>query len=111
MLNHKIVKGAMLACGLALAGGVALQAKPADARVFIGFGFGVPFYAPYPYYWGYPGYYAPPPVVYAPQPRVSYVAPPQQSWYYCANPQGYYPNVQACPSGWQQVPATPPAAR
>jgi hypothetical protein len=110
MLNQRVVKGAILACGLALAGVIALQPKPADARVFVGFGFGVPFYAPYPYYWG-PTYYAPPTVVYAPQPQVNYVAQPQQSWYYCANPQGYYPNVQSCPAGWQQVPATPPAAR
>lgn len=29
-------------------------------------------------------------------------------WYYCANPPGYYPQVQACPSGWQAVGATPP---
>jgi hypothetical protein len=110
MMNQKIVKGAALACGLAIAGGVALQAKPADARVFIGFGFGVPFYAPYPYYWGPPAYYVPP-VVYAPQPQTAHVAPQQQYWYYCGSPQGYYPNVQSCASGWQQVPATPPAAR
>ncbi|MDB5824936.1 MAG: hypothetical protein JWR21_3640 [Herminiimonas sp.] len=29
-------------------------------------------------------------------------------WYYCADPPGYYPQVQACPSGWQAVGATPP---
>jgi len=28
-------------------------------------------------------------------------------WYYCANPQGYYPYVPACPIGWQTVPAVP----
>jgi hypothetical protein len=33
----------------------------------------------------------------------------QQYWYYCANPAGYYPTVQECRGGWQQVPAnTPP---
>jgi hypothetical protein len=65
----------------------------------------------WPYYAYAPGYY-PQPVVVAPAPQVVYVeqappvvaAPPvQQYWYYCGNPQGYYPNVQACPGGWQKV--------
>ena len=34
--------------------------------------------------------------------------PPAQVWYHCDNPQGYYPYVQTCSSGWHQVPATPP---
>jgi len=34
--------------------------------------------------------------------------PPAQFWYHCDNPQGYYPYVQTCSSGWHQVPATPP---
>lgn len=33
---------------------------------------------------------------------------PQAFWYYCDNPQGYYPNVNSCPSGWRPVPAQPP---
>ena len=34
--------------------------------------------------------------------------PPAQAWWYhCANPQGYYPYVPACPTGWQTVPAAP----
>ena len=33
--------------------------------------------------------------------------PPTQVWYYCPNPQGYYPYVAQCYSGWQAVPATP----
>ena len=34
---------------------------------------------------------------------------PQQSyWYYCQDPQGYYPYVRNCPGGWQQVLPTPP---
>jgi len=32
---------------------------------------------------------------------------PAQVWYYCRQPQGYYPYVPACPSGWQTVPAQP----
>jgi hypothetical protein len=67
-----------------------------------------------PLFW--PNYYAPvyypQPVVVAPAPQVVYIeqaqapiAPPpvQQYWYYCANPQGYYPNVQQCPAGWQKI--------
>lgn len=28
-------------------------------------------------------------------------------WYYCRNPEGYYPYVKHCNGEWQQVPATP----
>ena len=28
-------------------------------------------------------------------------------WYYCNNPEGYYPDVQQCPGGWRTVPASP----
>ncbi len=92
---------------LAMAAGLALAA-PASARVVVGFGFGVPLMVgPAPWY------YAPPPVVYmqppvmvAPQPP-AYVSQPQQSWYYCDNPKGYYPYVATCGSGWREVPAQP----
>ena len=71
-----------------------------------------------PGYWGpgpwYPYYYSPPPVVVQQQQPV-YVEPapaPQQTnyWFYCQNPQGYYPYVQQCPAGWMRVvpPSTPP---
>lgn len=29
------------------------------------------------------------------------------SWYHCAKPEGYYPYVKDCRSGWEQVPAQP----
>jgi hypothetical protein len=67
----------------------------------------VPFWAPYPY--GYPHVVvSPPPVYVQPAPRV-YVqpAPPQQYWYYCDDPPGYYPYVQQCPAGWRQVLPSP----
>jgi hypothetical protein len=54
-----------------------------------------------------PPAYEPPPapvVVQAPPPQEG--APPAQSWYYCDNPQGYYPYVQACASGWRPVPVS-----
>jgi hypothetical protein len=52
---------------------VGLASSPAQARVFIGFGF--PFYGPG--YYPPPVYYPPPPVYYAPPPPAYYVPPPQ----------------------------------
>jgi len=33
-----------------------------------------------------------------------------QYWYYCQDPQGYYPYVKNCPGGWMKVvpDTTPP---
>lgn len=87
--------------------------------VWIGPGWG----GPYPYY-AYP-YYAPPvvtqPVIIQQQAPEVYVqqAPqsaPQQPveqayWYFCPDPQGYYPYVKQCPKGWMKVVPTPPAAQ
>jgi hypothetical protein len=28
-----------------------------------------------------------------------------QTWYYCADPAGYYPYVSQCNTDWQSVPA------
>jgi len=53
-----------------------------------------------------------PPVVVTPPPVV-YVQPAPQApffWYYCENPQGYYPYVQQCPGGWRPVAPTPAPA-
>lgn len=67
-----------------------------------------PWWGP-PYYPYYP-YYPEPPV--QEQPPV-YVQPPAQSeeeqyyWYYCTNPQGYYPYVKECPNGWMKVVPSP----
>jgi hypothetical protein len=59
-----------------------------------------------PSYWA-PGYYSPP--VYSP-PTTVYAEPdPAQYWYYCTDPQGYYPYVTDCPSGWLQVVPRGPA--
>jgi hypothetical protein len=65
-----------------------------------------------PYYPNYP-YYSEPPVVIQQQPP-AYVEPTpepeeQYYWYFCQNPQGYYPYVKKCPSGWLKViPPVPP---
>lgn len=126
---------ALFGATLALAGGVALQPAPAYAwhgggwgygggwgwGVGLGLGavlgaealYGWPGYYPYAPYAGpyYPAYTYPAAYpAYAPA-----AAPVQQaagvaaaSWYYCSNPQGYYPYVQSCQTAWQPVPATPP---
>lgn len=68
-------------------------------------------------WWGYPyypyPYYPAPPVINQQQPI--YVEPvPQQEeqsyWYYCPDPQGYYPYVQKCPKGWMKVIPSPAPA-
>ncbi len=87
-------------------------------RVFIGpvivspwYGYGPVWWGPpvwanpYPYPWvgAYPYAYSPP-VAVEPAPPPAYIEPaPQQVWYFCENPQGYYPYVSQCPGGWRQV--------
>jgi hypothetical protein len=59
------------------------------------------------------GVVAPAPVVAVPPPPPppQPMAPPMPvaaqpgTWYYCDNPPGYYPYVQACQTGWRPVPA------
>lgn len=66
--------------------------------------------APYPY--PYP-YYSSPPVVIRQEPQEYIQAPQpqaqqQQYWYFCPDPQGYYPYVKSCPKGWMKVVPTTP---
>lgn len=66
-----------------------------------------PWYYPSPYYY-YPPVItvpAPPPPVYIEQPKPP--AATQNYWYYCTNPEGYYPYVKECPGGWQTVEPRP----
>ena len=83
-----------------------------------GFYFGAPFYS-YPYYsypYQYPYYYPPaiitvpatPPVYIQRSPSAAQQNPPGY-WYYCNNPEGYYPYIKECLNGWQQVGPVPPA--
>jgi hypothetical protein len=90
-------------------------------------GFGYGGYGGYygPNYYG-PGYYYPPAVVYsspvvlAPAPAPVYIEQPRAQdepaaangnsrplspdyWYYCQNPQGYFPYVKDCAVQWQAV--------
>ena len=114
---------------VAVAATVLSSLHPAPAQAWWyggGWGWGRPWGGGWgrPWGWGYaPGFvYAPPPVIYAQPPAIyappavtyttpapAYTAPSAPAWYYCNNPRGYYPTVQACPGGWQQVPATPSA--
>ena len=58
-----------------------------------------------PYYYPYYQHYPARPVVVQTPPAV-YVQPRQQQayyWYFCQNPQGYYPYVPSCSSGWVKV--------
>ena len=111
----------VLVAVLVALGGI-LSSQPAEAghtrvTVGVGFGFGYPFWGPYPWYAPPPYYYYPAPVVVRAEP-VTYVeqgssqpAPAVQSragwWYYCESSKGYYPYVKECPSGWRRVAPTP----
>lgn len=58
----------------------------------------------WPYY--YP-YFSTPPVVIQQSPT-EYIQRDQETeepdyWYYCRTPEGYYPYIQRCPSGWLKV--------
>lgn len=76
------------------------------------------FWGPWWYGGGYPyysdPYYAAPPVAVQQDPSVylqQSQSQPQQPnyWYYCQNPQGYYPYVQQCSGGWMTVVPQPPS--
>jgi hypothetical protein len=63
------------------------------------------YFYPVPIY-PYPTY-VPPAVIVQQPPPVPTGLPPAQFWYFCDNPQGYYPYVAACDTPWREVPATP----
>ncbi len=82
----------------------------------LGLGYGLGYYDR-PYYSPYYAY--PPTIVTVPMTPPVYIQQaqpvtqqyPAGYWYYCDNPQGYYPYIKQCPNGWQQVEPTPPAPR
>ena len=45
------------------------------------------------------------PPIYIQQEQSSMVQPQTRYWYYCLNPEGYYPDVDECPNGW--IPVAP----
>jgi len=123
---ENIVKISRLLLSGALAAALAAAALPVSAQghhghhggharlgLYFGVPLAVPYYYPPAYYYG-PRVYYPEPLVLAPAAPAYYiqqdnpaVPPPGGYWYYCRNPQGYYPQVQQCPTPWQQVPAQP----
>lgn len=86
-------------------------ALPGEAHVHGGVWIG-PVWPAWPVYsYPYPYPYPQQPIViqqgpteYMQQPQPT---PEQQYWYYCSDPQGYYPYVQHCPKGWTKVAPTP----
>ena len=84
----------------------------------LGYGFGG-YYGGYPYYggFGYGGYGYPSTVVNVPAIPPVYIQQsqpvvqqyPAGFWYYCNNPEGYYPYVKQCLNTWQQVAPAPSA--
>lgn len=81
---------------------------------FGGYGFGGYGWGGYGYPFYYPPYYYYPPTVIVPttppvyiQQQVQPVQPQTGYWYYCQNPDGYYPYVRNCPGGWLQVAPQP----
>jgi len=70
-------------------------------------GWGYPYYPSYPYY----PYYSGPPVVVQQQPETYIQKAPQDEqpiyWYFCKDPEGYYPYVKKCPKGWLKVLPSP----
>jgi len=86
----------------------------------LGLGYGLSYYgAPYypPYYSPYYAY--PPTVITIPATPPVYIQQtppavqqyPSGYWYYCNNPNGYYPYIKECSQGWQQVEPIPPSPR
>lgn len=81
--------------------------------LWLGPGWWGPYYYPSYYYPYYPYYRTEPPMIIQRQPE-EYVQPAPEAdeqeifWYYCKNPQGYYPYVKECPSGWMKVVPSPP---
>ena len=81
--------------------------------------FGVFIGAPWPWYYPPPYYYpyypgtivvpsSPPQYIERSDEAAASTLPPGY-WYYCRNPDGYYPYVKECPGGWQQVAPQPPS--
>jgi hypothetical protein len=109
-------------------GPVYVAPPPPRVGVIIGTPYPRPYYAPRPYGypgWGYGagygygyGYGYPayprvivPPVIMSPAPPTVYIERPAEAeppsagyWYWCADPEGWYPEVPACVAGWQPVP-------
>lgn len=122
MTTRPLRRYAIFAAFMLLAGTPLLaDAHGGRGRVSFYYGYGPHFYGgPYygygPYYAPYPVYAVPPAVVVSPavtqvETTVAPVAQensPPAIRYHCNDPQGFYPEVPACPSGWSEISAVPP---
>jgi len=76
------------------------------AGLFLGPWWGPGWWGTYPYYPYYPNYAEPPGAVQQ-QPEIYIQKSPRDEgeiyWYYCKDPEGYYPYVKKCPKGWLKV--------
>ncbi|MCM0083783.1 hypothetical protein L4X63_19530 [Geomonas sp. Red32] len=91
-----------------LAGALLAHAHPSEAHIRGGVYFG-PMWGPW--WWGPPVVVQQEPVIIREEPPI-YIQQqpqpePQQYWYYCSDPNGYYPYVKKCPKGWMRVAPTP----
>jgi hypothetical protein len=90
-----------------------VRVRPAPVIVHGGFGYGwgVPFGAWWSGWPGPPVVYRGPvvldepsvPPVYVEQGTETPAAPVAGYWYWCEEPQGYFPDVRECPGAWQPV--------
>jgi len=79
-----------------------------DSYGYRSFGYTDPFLRPY---------YASPTTVAAPSRPPAYIQQQESKtiqtknnyWYYCRDPEGYYPHIKECPGGWLQVAPQPSA--
>ena len=126
MTKMKLLSGLILLAGISVSG-VALADRGHGSRGHIGIGvyLGTPYlypYYPYPSPYYYPYSYYPPVVITPAQPpvyieqqelqpvpqQISPSAPATYFWYHCDKPEGYYPYIKECATGWQKVQPTPP---
>lgn len=119
MKTSKYLLAIALAFGFVVSG--PLWADRGHSRVTFGINLGVPlgpwFYPPYsPYYYPYPPIVtvpAYPNIVTVPPSPPVYIekgsessgpaGPATSYWYYCTDPQGYYPYVKDCQTSWMTV--------
>lgn len=126
MKKMKLLSGLILLAGISVSG-VALADRGHGGRGHVGIGvyLGAPYlypYYPYPSPYYYPYSYYPPVVITPAQPpvyieqqevkpapqQISPSAPATYFWYHCDKPEGYYPYIKECATGWQKVEPTPP---
>jgi hypothetical protein len=122
MNQSKFLAGIVLVAATLVCSAAWADRGHGGGHVSLGINLGVPFspwyyppyYYPYPPVVAYPNVVAvqPSPPVYVERGVEAAAAPAASSyWYYCPNPQGYYPYVNQCPSGWMTVlPQAPQSA-